>query len=66
MKTLKPCFAKRIYNGTEGEHTKALLDCDLVVLSSGISDKTLPVQMARKTGTPLQGELDFIYPLLVR
>lgn len=60
----KALFREKDIQWEEGEHTKALLDCDLVVLSSGISDKTLPVQMARKTGTPLQGELDFIYPYL--
>jgi len=60
----KALFREKDIQWEEGEHTKALLDCDLVVLSSGISDKALPVQMARKTGTPLQGELDFIYPYL--
>jgi len=60
----KALFREKDIQWEEGGHTKALLDCDLVVLSSGISDKALPVQMARKAGTPLQGELDFIFPYL--
>ena len=48
----------------EGGHTRGLLDCDLLVLSSGVSEKSIPVKMARQEGLPLKGELDFIYPYL--
>jgi UDP-N-acetylmuramoylalanine--D-glutamate ligase len=48
----------------EKGHTNKMLDCDLVVLSSGISPQSLPVEMAKNAGVLIQGELDFVFPYL--
>jgi len=60
----KELYEKNGIEWEEGGHTKRLLSCDLLVLSSGISEKSIPVKMAREEGLPVKGELDFIYPYL--
>ncbi len=48
----------------EGEHSPKMLECDLVVLSSGVSPKSEPVIMAKSRGIQIMGEADFVSPYL--
>lgn len=46
------------------DHTERCCECDLMVVSSGISPRSKAVLMAKQTGIPVQGELDFLAPSL--
>lgn len=47
-----------------GKHTSRMLECNSIVLSSGISPDSEPVHLARKRGIPIIGEVDFVRPFL--
>lgn len=47
-----------------GAHTRQCCECDLMVLSSGVSEKSTAARLAREAGIPVQGEVDFIAPFL--
>lgn len=47
-----------------GKHSSKMLECNAMVLSSGISPVSEPVLAARKEKIPLLGELDFVRPFL--
>jgi len=46
------------------KHTSKMLECNTMVLSSGISPDSEPVLLAREKGIPIIGELDFVRPFL--
>ena len=48
-----------------GKHSSKMLECDAMVLSSGISPVSKPVVAARKKKILLLGELDFVRPFLL-
>ena len=48
-----------------GGHTPKCADCDLMVVSSGISEKSEAVALARAAGVQTVGELDFLSPYIV-
>ena len=50
----------------EEGHTPRLYEADLLLLGSGIAPGTPEVQEALRRGIPVQGELDFVAPLLRR
>lgn len=45
-----------------GGHTQRALECDLMVVSSGVGPQSQAVQMAMASGVPVRGELDFLHP----
>nr|WP_321503664.1 UDP-N-acetylmuramoyl-L-alanine--D-glutamate ligase [uncultured Dethiosulfovibrio sp.] len=47
-----------------GENSDKALDCDLMVLSSGVSPKSKIIQKAVKGSIPVEGEVDFVLPRL--
>lgn len=47
-----------------GMNSLRMLECDMMVLSSGVSPDSGPVVLARKRGMPVIGEIDFVRPFL--
>ncbi len=47
-----------------GGHTPRCCECDLMVVGSGVPEKSPAVAMARERGIPVRGELDYIAPFL--
>ena len=47
-----------------GGHTPECCECDLMVVSSGVSENSDAVSMARAKNVPVQGELDLLAPYL--
>jgi len=47
-----------------GGHTPRCCECDLMLVSSGVSEKSPAVVMARERSIPVMGELDFLAPFL--
>lgn len=47
-----------------GKHSKKMLECNMMVLSSGIPPDSEPVLLARNRGIPIIGEIDFVRPFL--
>lgn len=45
-----------------GGHTPRCCDCGLMLVGSGVSERSPAVVMARERGIPVQGELDFLAP----
>jgi len=53
-------FTRRGIAFEEGGHTLKALDCDALVLSSGVPPSAKPVVEALERGIPVMGELDFV------
>ncbi len=47
-----------------GGHSARMIECDNMILSSGVSPHSDPVVLASKNKIPILGELDFVGPLL--
>lgn len=57
-------FSKTRIQWETGGHTPRCCECDLMVVSSGVSEKSDAVSMARAKNVPVQGELDLLAPFL--
>ncbi|MDO9508579.1 MAG: UDP-N-acetylmuramoyl-L-alanine--D-glutamate ligase [Thermovirgaceae bacterium] len=57
-------FKKNGISFESGGHSQRMLECDTMVLSSGVSPNADPVVLALKNGIPIVGELDFVGPHL--
>ena len=57
-------FSKTRIQWETGGHTPRCCECDLMVVSSGVSEKSEAVRLARVANVPVQGELDLLAPHL--